>query len=280
MNLPYMKALLESNPEMKDALIKQLMAMEKSKQAEKKKEVPKLAPNNSSNSDSWFWENTIASKNNEFANWVGGGADITMAHKGPGMNTFKIGSIKADGSIEFDLPNAVTTKISLERQLGPQGLFNDIYGNAPVKYNNKEAGFITNPSLPIMRNGKHIGNLTIGNSVKVTKNLTTQSGVDSGDGGYIMYWAYANESCAIKLEQNWKGDVRKDGTDGKEVETNVNYNLHFKPGWNLIKTEVIGKYKLDHERGLNVSWFKNHKHTIIFSMPNDARFFYRTLPQY
>ena len=234
----------------------------------------------SSSSDSWYWKNTIASTNNKFIDWDGGEADIAMAYKGAELKTFKIGYIKADGNIVFNFPESVVTKTSLKRQLGPQGLFYDIYGNVPVNFNNEEAGFITNVSLLIMRNGNHIGNLTIGNSVRVTKNLTSQSGVDAGDQGYMLYWAYAYESCGITLNQNWKGKVRKDGTNSKEVETNVSYNLNFKPGWNLIKIEVIGKYKLDHEHGLDISWFKDHKHTIISSMPNETRYFYRTIPQY
>ncbi len=62
------------------------------------------------------------------------------------------------------------------------------------------------------------------------------------------------------------------------METNVSYNLNFKSGWNLVKTEVIDNYKLEHERGLDVSWFKNHKHTVISNMPNDAIYYYRASP--
>ena len=273
MNLPQYKDMMQ---QMKDM---EKMQEEQQKQKEEKKVVNKVIKKTNS-SDDWYWENTIASTNNKFKDWQGGEAEITMSYKGSGLNTVKIGTIKDDGSIVFDLPKSVNTKISLDRQLGPQGLFYDIYGNVPVNYNNKEAGFITNPSLPIIRNDKHIGNLTIGNSVRVTKNLVSQSGVDSGDDGYLIYWAYANENCGITLDQNWKGNVRKDGTHEKEVETNVNYNLNFKPGWNLVKTEVIGKYPLEHERGLDVSWYKTHKHTVITSMPSDAKYYYRTIPQY
>ena len=261
MNLPEMKAMMQ-----------QMKGMQDKQQAEKAK--PKTVEKKTSNDD-WYWENTIASTNNKFDSWTGGEADITMAYKGSNLSTFKIGAIKKDGSIVFNFPESVATKTSFDRQLGPQGLFFDIYGNVPVNFNNKDAGFITNVSLLIMRNDKQIGNLTIGNSVRVTLNLNHQSGVDSGDEGYILYWAYANESCGITLDQNWKGKVRKDGTNEKEVETNVNYNLHFKPGWNLVKTEVIGKYPLEHERGLERSWFKNHKHTIISPLPNDAKYYYR-----
>lgn len=75
-------------------------------------------------------------------------------------------------------------------------------------------------------------------------------------------------------------EVRNDGTNRINVQTNVNYTLNFMKGWNLIKTEVIGKYKLDHERGLDISWYKNHRHTIITNMPNDATYYFRTLPIY
>ncbi|TXG35068.1 hypothetical protein [Seonamhaeicola maritimus] len=133
-------------------------------------------------------------------------------------------------------------------------------------------------SFPILQNGKHIGNLTIGNSVKVTKNLTTQSAIDSGDEGYILYWAYANEKCGINLNQNWNGEVRKDGTKTRTIQTTVNYNLNFKPGWNLIKTEVIGKYQLEHERGLDKSWFKSHRHSVIEGIPKNITYFFRKTP--
>lgn len=262
-------------PQYKD-MMQQMKAMEQKQEVSQKQEKKKKVVKKSASSDDWYWKNTIASTNNKFTNWTGGEADIAMAYKGPSLNTFKVGTIKTDGSIVINLPGSVITKTSLTRQFGPQGLFYDIYGNAPVSFNNKEAGFITNPSLLIMRNGEHIGNLTIGNSVKVTKNLTTQSGVDSGDEGYMLYWAYADENCGISLNQNWEGKVRKDGTNTINVKTQVNYELNFKPGWNLIKTEVIGKYPLQHERGLDVSWFKNHKHTIISDIPNDVIYFYRT----
>lgn len=273
MKLPQYKDMMQ---QMKDM---EKMQEKQQKQKEEKKVVKTVVKKTNSNDD-WYWKNTIASTNNKFENWNGGEVDITMGYRGPNLNTFKVGTIKADGKIVFSLPSSVSTKTSMERQLGPQGLFYDIYGNVPVNYNNKEAGFITNPSLPIIRNGKHIGNLTIGNSVRVPKNLTSQSTVDAGDEGYMIYWAYANEACGITLDQNWKGNVRKDGTNSKEVETNVIYRLNFKPGWNLIKTEVIGKYRLEHERGLDMSWFKTHKHTVIAAMPSEAIYFFRAYPEY
>ncbi len=273
-NLPHMKAMFEANPQMKELVMQQLKAEQEQKQ--KVRTVQKVKPKNSNKG--WYWENTIASTNNRFKEWSGGEADINMIYKGSGFKTFKIGVIKADGTIVFNLPNQVNTQTSLERQLGPQGLIFDIYNKGIANYTNKQSGFITNMSFPILQNGKHIGNLTIGNSVKVTKNLTTQSAIDSGDEGYILYWAYANEKCGINLNQNWNGEVRKDGTKTRTIQTTVNYNLNFKPGWNLIKTEVIGKYQLEHERGLDKSWFKSHRHSVIEGIPKNITYFFRKTP--
>jgi hypothetical protein len=162
MNLPQYKSIMQ---QMKD--------MEKMQEKQQKQnqeiKIEKKVENKVISNDDWYWKNTIASTNNKFKDWQGSEAEITMSYKGPGLNTFKIGTIKDDGSIVFDLPKSINTKISLDRQLGSQGIFYYIYGNVPINYNNKDAGFITNPSLPIIRNGKHIGNLTIGNSVRVTK---------------------------------------------------------------------------------------------------------------
>jgi hypothetical protein len=274
MNTPQMKEMIQKMENMQES-----MSIENSSNIGVKNKEVKNNPKKSSNNN-WYWENTIASENNKFIEWTGGPADIVMAYKGPNLKTFKIGSIKEDGTILFNLPSSVITKTTFERQIGPQGLFLDIYGDVPVNYSNKETGFITNVSLLVMRNEKPIGNLTMGNSVKVTKDLTSQNGVSSGNEGYIVYWAYSNESCSLVLDQDWTGNVRKDGTNTVEVKTNVKYNLQFKPGWNLIKTEVIGKYTFEHEHGLDVSWFKTHKHTVVSSIPTDVIYYFRSIASY
>ena len=274
MNSPQMKEMMKKMEEMQKSMNQQEQSNENGSKKENQVKTKK------SDSGDWYWENTMASKNDQFNDWSGGTADIVMAYKGPDLKTFKVGSINDDGSIVINLPSSVTTKSTFEREMGPQGLFFDIYGNVPVNYSNKESGFITNVSLLVLRNGKTIGNLTMGNSVKVTKDLTSQSGVDSGNEGYIVYWAYSSENCSLVLDQDWTGKVRKDGTNSIEVKTNVNYNLQFKPGWNLIKTEVIGKYPLEYERGLDISWFKAHKHTVVATVPSDVIYYYRSIPSY
>jgi len=141
MNLPQMRDMMQQMKKMPEM-------HEMQEQSEKTTE--KLKAKETNNSDRWYWTNTIASENGKFTEWTGGEAEIAMAYKGPVLNTIKIGRIEADGRVVFNLPRSVSTKTSFERQLGPQGLLYDLYGNTPVNFMNKEAGFITNTSLLIL----------------------------------------------------------------------------------------------------------------------------------
>lgn len=233
----------------------------------------------SNSSDDWYWKNTIESTNNRFETWNGGQADIVMMYRiNPGEQShkkLKIGVISANGTIQFDFPKIVDTRTKInDRQ---NILFFDIQDQSSLNYTNGDTGYFANASLIVMKNDKQIGTLTIGNSVRVTLNLVNQSNLYSGDEGYLLYWAYVDNDCAILADEDWKGEVRRDGTNTIEVETNVSYDLNLKKGWNLVKAEVIGKYELNHERGLDVSWFKNHRHTVIETMPDGARYFIRML---
>ncbi len=49
-------------------------------QTKEKKGVKKVAKKTNS-VDGWYWENTIASKNNKFVNWQGGLADIVILYR-------------------------------------------------------------------------------------------------------------------------------------------------------------------------------------------------------
>lgn len=259
-------------------MMKQLQEEAKLNEEKKNHESKDKKSENKKSSDDWYWQNTIASTNDRFENWSNGTASICMMYRVlPGQNgpkTIKIGTINSDGSIQFDFPkNVVTQSQLIDRQ---NILFFDIQESASLNYTKGDTGYFANSSLIVIKNDKPIGTLTIGNSVRVTLNLVNQSNIYSGDEGYLLYWAYVEDDCTILANEDWKGEVRRDGTNTIEVETNVVYNLNFKKGWNLVKAEVIDKYELQHERGLDVSWFKNHKHTIIASMPDHAQYFFRT----
>ena len=276
MNSPLFKSMIQ---QIEESNSKQ-EAEEKKRKTEEKKTLQK-----NTNQDDWYWKNgmetTTVSKNNKLPNWEGGAADISLKYRdGRKPNYLKIGTILADGNIIFNFPKDVETSLSFKKTPAFYTPFFDIREVSSLQFTNADVGYTSSTGLAIIRDGQLLGNLTIGNSVRVTKNLLYQGLLDSGDEGYLLYWAYAADNFSLNADENWEGNVQRQGSNTIEVKTNVNYNLNFKKGWNLVKAEVIGNYKLNNERGYEITWFKNHKHSIISSMPNDARYFFRSIPQY
>ena len=157
--------------------------------------------------------------------------------------------------------------------------FFDIHNPDAFQYSNEKAGFKLNPYLLVYQNEQQIGILTIGNSVKVTLNLLTPGNLYFGDEGYILSWVYVDEPCTIKANENWSGDLSNTGNPIM-VETNVVYNLNFNPGWNMVKTDVIGTYQFPNAPEEDRSRYKKHNHTTIASIPNDVTYYFRSDPQY
>ncbi|TDU43101.1 hypothetical protein BXY82_0507 [Gelidibacter sediminis] len=90
-----------------------------------------------------------------------------------------------------------------------------------------------------------------------------------------MSWVYAEKDCGIKANEDWKGDLSNTGTP-LIVATNVIYDLNFKAGWNLVKTEVIGTYHFPDAPEEDRSRYKNHKHTSVAAVPKDATYYFRS----
>lgn len=227
--------------------------------------------------EDWYWKNTIMSKNNSFDNWQEGAVELVMLFKIKGNDmhpkTIKVGTINASGEVNINLPSELKT----ERKLDNLGnlVFSDITDISNFNYENGNTGYFSNTSFQVLKNGNAIGNLTMGNSVRTTYNLTNQSNLTQGDEGYLVYLVYVDEKAAMKGNETTTVKARRDGTNTIDAETTVVYNLNFKPGWNYVKTEVIGRYNLEHERGLDVSWFKKHEHTTIPNKPLEAEYFFR-----
>ena len=123
---------------------------------------------------------------------------------------------------------------------------------------------------------KKIGTLTIGNSVKITRNLLSPGDLYFGDEGYILSWVYVDKSCAIRVSKKWKGNLSNTGTP-LLVETNVICDLGFQRGWNLFKTEVIGSYHFSNTPEEDRSRYKKHEHTVVAAIPNDASYYFRSV---
>ena len=229
--------------------------------------------------DDWYWKNTVMSKNNKFENWEEGATNLVMTYRikqnEAQPRTFKVGSVSSEGVVTIDLPKEIKTETTLDN-LGNL-IFYDLQDISNLKYENGNTGYFSNTTVSVEKNGTIIGNITIGNSVRTTYNLTNQSTLTMGDEGYLVYLVYLDDASIMIATETRTDKVRRDGTNTIEAETTVVYNLNFKPGWNFVKVEVLGKYELKHERGLNASWFKKHEHTTVPEMPSDAAYFFRKL---
>ncbi len=229
--------------------------------------------------DDWYWQNTQMSENNTFESWEQGAVDLVMLYRYRNNQstpeTLEVGSIDENGKITIKLPENIQTETKLGNL---QNLvFYDIQDISKFIYTIPEAGYFGKTTINVMKDGATIGTLTLGNSVRVTYNLTNQSTLSMGDEGYIISWVYLDKAARMQGTEKTNNTVRRDGTKPIETENTVVYDLEYKPGWNLVKTEVIGKYDLEHERGLNASWFKKHEHTVISEIPKDANYFFRRL---
>ena len=255
---------------------KKLESDEKSKQ--KTSTIPKAAKN-----EDKYWKNTWASdKDKKLKNWNKGEAELVFNYaydsRNDKINYVQVGAIKVDGSIELNPTDKIPVLQPLNHFKNSNNFF-DIHNPDSYQYSNEKAGFKLNPYLLVYQDGQQIGILTIGNSAKVTLNLLTPGDLYFGDEGYILSWVYVDEACAIKANENWSGDLSNTGTPIM-VETNVVYDLKFSPGWNMVKTEVIGTYEFPNAPDEDRSRYKKHEHTSTASIPNDATYFFRSSVQY
>lgn len=275
-----MRDSILNTPQMK-AIMQQAEDMEKKQQSntKAKKEI-NFIPKAETNPDK-YWKNTMASNNNKkLTNWNFGLADLVFNFGYDARNDkikyIKVGSILSDGSIQLNPTNEVPILKPLNEF---DNKFFDIFNPSSYQFTKENTGFKLNSYILVYQNEAQIGILTIGNSAKVTLNLLTPGDLYFGDEGYILSWAYAENECALKADESFKGDLSNTGTP-LIVETNVVYDLNFKPGWNLVKTEVIGTYEFPNAPEEDRSRYKKHNHTIVSSIPKDATYFFRKSPQF
>ena len=289
---PEQQKMIDKALKMRDSIMECMgleEVLQKADQQQKKLDSDKKSSTKTSpipkttKSEDKYWKNTLASNNNnKLTNWNKGEADLVFNYsydsKNDKINFVEVGVIKADGTIQLN----PTKKIPVLKPLNDfknSNTFFDIHDPDSYQYNNEKAGFKLNPYLLVYQNEQQIGILTIGNSAKVTLNLLTPGDLYFGDEGYLMSWVYVAEACSIKANENWSGDLSNTGTP-LMVETNVVYDLNFNPGWNMVKTEVIGTYEYPNAPEEDRSRYKKHKHTTITSLPKDATYFFRSTVQY
>ncbi|TXD83649.1 hypothetical protein ESY86_08785 [Subsaximicrobium wynnwilliamsii] len=273
-----MRDSIMNTPEMK-AMMKQANELEKKQKSNvKTSPIPKAIK-----TEDKYWKNTLVSiHNNKLTNWNLGAADLVFNYsydsRNDKLNSVKVGTIKADGTIALN-PTSKVPDLKPLSNFKNSNVFFDIHDPASYQFTNEATGFKLNSYVLVYQNNQKIGVLTIGNSEKVTLNLLTSGDLYYGDEGYMLSWAYVEKDCAIKANEHWKGDLSNTGTP-LIVETNVVYDLSFKTGWNLVKTEVIGKYEFPNAPEEDRSRYKKHKHTVVPSIPVEATYYFRKSLQY
>lgn len=261
-----------------EQMLQQANAQEKRIEQKKNSKINTHPIKNTSKKEDNYWKNTLASENNVLKNWHNGEADLVYNYgydsQKDAVKYVNVGVITSDGSILLN-PTIIVPDLQPLNNFKNSNNFFDIHDSDVYQYNNGDSGFKLNSYILVYKNEKKIGVLTLGNSVKVTRNLLTQGDLYFGDEGYLISWVYVDEACSIKANENWKGDLSNTGTP-LLVETEVTYNLSFKRGWNLVKTEIIGKYEFPNMPEEDQSRYKKHKHTIVATIPEEATYFYRS----
>lgn len=290
---PEQQKMIDKALKMRDSIMRCMNleeVLQKADQQQKRLDLAKKTNNNEINPISIstktrdkYLDNTLVSDNSsKLKNWNNGEANLVFNYyydsRKDKLDYVKVGVIKTDGTIVLNPTNDVPILKPLSEYKNNNKFF-DIHNPDSYQFNNGETGFKLNSYLLVYQNEHQIGILTIGNSSKVTLNLLTPGDLYFGDEGYMLSWVYVKKACAIKANENWKGDLSNTDTP-LIVQTNVTYDLSFKPGWNIVKTEVIGKYEFPDAPEEDRSRYKKHLHTIVLSIPENATYFFRKTPQY
>ncbi|MBT8185674.1 MAG: hypothetical protein KJN76_12590 [Eudoraea sp.] len=287
MNTPEMKKALEmqeqmmNSPQMK-AMMDQISQMEEQQKAEEKmREATRENANAKKaekNNEDFYWRNTVASNTKgKFPNWSWGAVDIAIYDGDGKMDSYGeyidkkyviIGNISSDGQVTFNFPENITTPNPINKSLIPQmhSVTNNevVFSNPDTPF--RQPGFI----LSIIKNNDSLGSLFIGNSEKTTYNLAAPCCLSYGDEGYRLYWVYVKEACSANLKKEFKQNKVLYGESERIVDQSIIYDMNFKPGWNLIKTEVRGNYMVG-----NRTFFKDKIHTVVPGLPEDARYYFK-----
>ncbi|MCK0132587.1 hypothetical protein MWU59_13850 [Flavobacteriaceae bacterium F08102] len=262
-----MKALIEQANE-QQAIIE----LNKSTSSNKTAPTPKIPHQN--NAEKYT---LMSDTNRKLIGWNNGEADLIFNYhydmRNDQIHYVLVGKILANGTIKLN-PTATVPILKPLHNFKNSNNFYDIHDTNSYQYENKEAGFKLNSYLLVYQNNQKIGMLTAGNSAKVTRNLLTPGNLYFGDEGYLISWVYVDKACAIKAQENWKGDLSNTGVP-LIVETNVSYSLFLNPGWNLVKTDVIGKYDFPSKPIEDRSRYKKHLHTSISKLPEEVTFYFR-----
>lgn len=264
MNSPQVKKIMQQT----EAMEAQAKIDRDKRNAEKQKKIQK--PNNPKSD----LEDYIISSSNakKFDNWSYGEADIFMGgfaprQTDPGYNK-KIGTVKADGSFNIQLPAKVVVGKSgiIHNRWLSCGYFGD---KGTINYSNSNSG-ARKAYISIEINDKLIGRLNMASAIELIDGWNPMMHHYHDIPGYRLEWFY------VSIETSVRGQCVKEDRygEGKDFDITTVYDVDFKPGWNLLKTAFDGERILidwgegEHNKH---SYYKEKKITVVYAIPDDAK---------
>jgi len=253
LNTPEMKKLMQQVKEMGAAQQK----------ANNAKDLSENKVNTQVNTD-YLKDFTISKgSSKKFDTWQFGSAELYVIKylpfgKDP-ETQYRVGSIRADGSFDFNMPENIRfeTKIS------------DFFkcpnvGSPPpaTEYSNPNAGMVSKV-VSVIQNGKRIGNISLASSRQQVYNFSPAHQF-RGDLGYRLTWWYAEKTSSAKIVCNRIYD-----NYGEQFEMRIINKLEFKPGWNLVKIEVLEAH--------SPKFYKTLELSVVKSPPSDAKWVFQEI---
>ncbi|NNK18424.1 MAG: hypothetical protein HKP49_04675 [Maribacter sp.] len=268
MNTPQVKKIMQQT----EAMEAQAKIDRDKRAAEKQEKVQKP------NIPKKDYDEYLVSKGNtkKFDNWAYGEADIMMGGfatriTDPGYYK-KIGTVKADGSFNLQLPAIVDIKkngIANSRWLSC-GYFGD---KGKIEYSNTNTG-VKVGYIQIKKNENLVGLLSIASSVELIEGWNPIQGHYHDIPGYRLEWFYVTGETSVKgqcVKENRYGE-------GKDFDITTVFDMQLKPGWNLLKREYDGpRIFVDWGEGEHNkhSYYKEEKITVAPSMLSNAKWIFR-----
>jgi hypothetical protein len=273
--------MMKDNPQFQEAMKMMEDVEQQQKQEEMRSQLETEKKQNDAAKDhlkEFYWRNKVASNNQGvFDSWQWGSAEIGYYDgmgkigsdgKPPYEHYVIVGKINQSGKVQMNLPSQVASNLAINKGLFPQ--MHEIL-NDEVKFTNTDAQITwSGYRLDVLSGQKEIGHLYIGNSERTTHNLSSPAAMQYGDEGYLLYWAYVDDSCRATFE---KKDTNKEVFEGelsKVIDQYTTVDLDLKPGWNLVKIEVNGYHTI----GIRTRW-KFKTYSTVNAMPSDARYYFK-----
>lgn len=273
--------MMKDNPQFQDAMKMMEGAQEQMEQERMQKQLEEEKRQKDAAKDhlkEFYWRNKVASgTDGKFSDWSWGDVEIgyqdgkgKIARDGtyPYENYTIVGRVNSMGLVQMNLPAEARPNRTMSTGLFPQ-MFE--FNLDDLTYSDPETPFLyTGFRWAILKNGKSIGTLTMGNSERATHNLASPAAMKYGDEGYLLYWAYSTEACTITYSKNDQAVRIFEGENEKTVDQYTRVDLNFQAGWNLVMIEVNG----NHSIGNRTRWkWKTYK--TIPEKPSDARYYFK-----